>query len=96
MLKELALLVTLLTLLTDARPQRFEEPLNDQDEMSEEVDINGPQRFDNGDLLDNNDEIRDNSDVSIKYVAFPIAPYRDYLFIAAMDIITNNAESEYQ
>ena len=73
MLKELALLVTLLMLLADARPQRFQvcyhwghkidhwddfvqEPLNDLDEMSEEVDINGPQRFDNGDLLDNNDD----------------------------------------
>ena len=78
MLKELALLVTLLTLLADARPQRFEvcdhmrhiidhwddfmqEPLNDLDEMSEEVDSNGPQRFDNGDLLDNNNDIRENS-----------------------------------
>ena len=76
MLKELALLVTLLTLLADARPQRFEvcdhwghiihhwddfmqEPLNDQDEMSEEVD--GPQRFENGDLLNNNDDIREKS-----------------------------------
>ena len=80
MLKELALLVTLLTLLADARPQRFQvcevhwghiidhrddfvqEPLNDLDETSEEVDINGPLRFDNGDLLNNNDDIRENSE----------------------------------
>ncbi|KAL5515244.1 hypothetical protein EMCRGX_G000383 [Ephydatia muelleri] len=62
MLKELALLVTLLTLLADARPQRFQKPLNDLDEMSEEVDINGPLTFDNGDLLDKNDDIRENSE----------------------------------
>ena len=78
MLKELALLVTLLTLLADARPQRFQvcdhwghtidhwddfmqEPLNDLDEMSEEVDINGPLTFDD-DLLNNNDDIRKNSE----------------------------------
>ena len=78
MLKELALLVTILTLLADARPQRFEvcdhwshiidhwddfvqEPLNDQDEMSEEVDINRPLTFDD-DLLTNNDDIRENSE----------------------------------
>ncbi|KAL5515278.1 hypothetical protein EMCRGX_G000426 [Ephydatia muelleri] len=54
MLKELALLVTLLTLLADARPQRFEKPLNDLDKMSEEVDINGPLTFD--------DDIRENSE----------------------------------
>ncbi|KAL5515229.1 hypothetical protein EMCRGX_G000365 [Ephydatia muelleri] len=59
MLKELALLVTLLTVLADARPQRFQEPLNDLDEMSEEVDINGPLTFENGDLLNNNDDIRE-------------------------------------
>ena len=78
MLKELALLVTLLTLLADARPQRFQvcdywghiidhwddfmqEPLNVLDEMSEEVDINGPLTFDD-DLLNNNDDIRENSE----------------------------------
>ncbi|KAL5515284.1 hypothetical protein EMCRGX_G000433 [Ephydatia muelleri] len=61
MLKELALLVTLLTLLADARPQRFQEPLNDLDEMSEEVDINGPLTFPN-DRWNNKDDIRENSE----------------------------------
>ena len=67
--------MTVLTLLADAHPQRFEvcdhmrhivdnwddimqEPLQDLDEMSKEV---GPLRIDNGDLLDNNDYIRENS-----------------------------------
>eukprot|EP00731_Ephydatia_muelleri_P000315 Em0001g315a len=64
--------------VSDARPQRFQvcdhwghtidhwddfmqEPLNDLDEMSEEVDINGPLTFDD-DLLNNNDDIRKNSE----------------------------------
>ena len=38
-----------------------QEPLNDLDEMSEEVDINGPLTFDD-DLLNNNDNIRKNSE----------------------------------
>ena len=40
----------------------MQEPLNDLDETSEEVDINGPLRFDNGNLLNNNDDIRENSE----------------------------------
>ena len=39
----------------------MQEPLNDLDEMSEEVDINGPLTFDD-DLLNNNDDIRENSE----------------------------------
>ncbi|KAL5515291.1 hypothetical protein EMCRGX_G000442 [Ephydatia muelleri] len=81
MLKELALLVTLLTLLADARPQRFEKPLNDLDKMSEEVDINGPLTFD--------DDIRENSEsltfqfVSINDVAVSMACNHAYLFMDA-------------
>ena len=38
----------------------MQEPLNDLDVMSEEVDINGPLTFENGDLLNSNDDIREN------------------------------------
>eukprot|EP00731_Ephydatia_muelleri_P000316 Em0001g316a len=111
MLKELVLLVTLLTLLADARPQRFQvcdhwddiidhwddfmqKPLNVLDEMSEEVDINGPLTFDD-DLLNNNDDIRENSEsltfqhVSINDIAFPMARNHAYLFL---DVSMNTAE----
>ncbi|KAL5469504.1 hypothetical protein EMCRGX_G030765 [Ephydatia muelleri] len=54
MLKELALLVTLLALVADARRQRYE--LNDPVVMSEEVDIKESLRADDGELLGNRDD----------------------------------------
>eukprot|EP00731_Ephydatia_muelleri_P017896 Em0010g994a len=56
MLKELALLVTLLALVADARRQRYEVQLNDPVVMSEEVDIKESLRADDGELLGNRDD----------------------------------------
>ena len=66
MLKELFLLVTLLALISDARPKHYEvcdfkrtsfKYSADPFKMSEEVDIEWPLRVDNSELFDNSDDI---------------------------------------
>ena len=158
MLKELALIVTLLTLFADARPPRYvdleddfmQQQLNDPVEMSKEVDIRGPSHNSRlsanlkgkvalvcinynpctciliylgaerltiaggvsmNELLFFHDAIYSIVPciatysglgtlpiqcVSINDVAFSIAPYNAYLFLAAMDTIMNNVACKYQ